>query len=240
MEVFYQFGKKIVGRFPVWIFRARPFHVYVIPLPNSLNAEVHDAESRNTRQGSSDFEIRWITDRAEATLLQGLARQESIAAFDPIARPCAAAWLGGKVVACAWLATESFEDTDLQLRFALQPGEVWLFAAVVESSHRNLGIYKKLLQFICDELDHNGFKRILLGVAIGNEPSLRAHARQGAKQVGYIFAVRSMGFTLSFSHGAVRRLSLLPASWRRPVLFSVLAPAEVKGAIMPACADVPA
>jgi hypothetical protein len=228
MEVFYQFGKKIVGRFPVWIFRARPFRVYVIPLPNSLNVKVHEVESRNTRQGSSDFEIRWITDHAEATLLQGLARQESIAAFDPIARPCAAAWLSGKVVACAWLATESFEDTDLQLCFALKPGEVWLFAAVVESSQRNLGIYKKLLQFICDELGQKGFKRILLGVTIGNEPSLRAHARQGAKQAGYIFAVRSLGFTLCFSHGAVRRLSLLPVSWRRPILFSVLAPAEPK------------
>jgi hypothetical protein len=75
-------------------------------------------------------------------------------------------------------------------------------------------------------------------VTIGNEPSLRAHARQGAKQVGYIFAVRSMGFTLCFSHGAVRRLSLLPASWRRPLLFSVLAPAEAKGAMAPKCADV--
>jgi hypothetical protein len=60
-------------------------------------------------------------------------------------------------------------------------------------------------------------QRILLGVTFGNEPSLRAHARQGATQVGAITAARSLGFAFCCHVGQVQRLSALALTWLRPI-----------------------
>jgi hypothetical protein len=178
--------------------------------------------------------IRWVADGAEAAMLRGLASQQCIDAFNLRTRRAAAAWLGGEVIACAWMATESFDESELGLRFELQPSEVWLFAAVVESSRRDQGVYGQLLEFLSDELRLQAVRRILLGVTVGNEPSRRAHARQGARQVGSTFAVRSLGITLCWRHGDVRRLSPLSFTWRRPIRLAVISPAEVTRATVPA------
>ncbi len=136
-------------------------------------------------------------------------------------RRAAAAWYEGQVIACVWIATESFEEVDLGLRFELRTSDAWLFAAVVDESERNQGVYRQLLEFLIDELGRDGMRRLLFGVSVGNAPSQRAHARQGATLAGGILAVRSLGFTLCFRRGRVRRLSPFPLTWTTPIRLAV-------------------
>ncbi len=234
MTTLYRSVKKLVRRLPVWVFRARPFGVYEISLAKSLGEAAEATKSRRTGGSELDCQIRWVADDAEAAMLRGLASQQCIDDFNVRTRRAAAAWLGGEVIACAWIATQSFDESDLGLRFELQPTEVWLFAAVVESSRRDQGVYGQLLAFLSDDLRRHEVRRILLGVTVGNEPSRRAHARQGASQVGSIIALRSLGFTLCWRHGDVRRLSPISFTWRRPIRLAVNSPAEVGRATVPA------
>jgi hypothetical protein len=222
MELVYRLAKNLVHRLPAWVFRVRPFSVYEIPLVRTRGDLTDATDAQSEWPKKLDYEIRWVVDFTEAATLSQVASAQSISTFDPIARPVAAAWLTGEVIACAWIATGSFEEPDLGLRFVLQPTEAWLFAAVVVSSKRGHGVYGELIEFICDELDKKGVRRILLGVTTGNEPSRRANAKNGATRVGSIIAIRSLGLTICFRRGDVRRLSRLPLAWRSPVKLTVI------------------
>ena len=213
----YRTAKKIVGSLPAWLFRFRPFGVYEIPVNNSTAApRSHDASPWKL-----DCQVRWVADQTEAATLRRVASQESIAALNFTTRCAAAAWLEGQVVACAWIASESFEEADLGLWFELQPTEVWLFAAMVDPPRRNQGVYSQLLKFLTAEFVGSDVRRILLGVTLGNELSHRAHSSHGAMRIGTVVAVRMLGFTLCFRSGQVRRLSPVAFIRRQPIRLAV-------------------
>ena len=218
-SLLYRLGKKLVGLLPAWLFRFRPFGVYEIPLATQIPKPV-SIPRRGTR-GELDCQISWVADRAEARLLQHLASQKSIGALNFTTRRVAAAWLNGKAIACAWIAAELFEESELGLRFELQPTEVWLFAAAVDTPSRDQGVYRRLLEFLIAELRGDDIRRILLGVTFGNETSRRAHARQGATSVGAITVARCLGLTLCRPGGRVKLLSPRAMAWRRPIRLVV-------------------
>lgn len=148
-----------------------------------------------------------MADRAEADRLRHLAAADNLNALDFTTRRIAVAWLNDRPIGCAWIATGSFEESELGLVFELQPGDAWLFAAVVEPSSRNKGVYSQLLAFLIEELKRDGIRRILLGVTFGNDASQRAHARQGATKVGEITAARCLGVTICRRIGRVSLMS---------------------------------
>lgn len=217
----YRIAKKLVGWLPTSLLRLRPFGVYEILLKESVAEPVAMPLPRRDTRGSLDCQVRWVADRAEADLLRHLAKSESIDALDFTTRCVAAAWLDGQAIACAWIGRETFEERELGLQFELQPTEVWLFAAVVDPALRDQGVYRQLLTFLVDELGRRDFRRILLGVTVGNEPSRRAHVRQGATKVGAITAARCLGFNICRRAGRVRLLSPRAMAWRRPIRLAV-------------------
>ena len=214
-------GKKLVGSLPAWLFRFRPFGVYEIPLTTQMGNPVSMQLPRRGTRGALDCQIRWVADRAEAGMLRRLASQESIDALNSTTRRAAAAWLDGQAIACAWIAAEWFEEPELGLRFEMQPTEVWLFAAAVDPSRRDQGVYRQLLEFLIAELRRSDVQRILLGVAFGNEPSRRAHARQGATSVGAITVARCLGLTICRRVGRIRLLSPRAMAWQRSIRLAV-------------------
>ena len=166
----YRSGKPLVKRLPAWLFRARPFGIFEIQLAKSST----NADRMVEEEHGFECQIEWIANQAEASGLRSVANPQTIATFDAQSRRVVAAWLDGQIIGCAWIATNSFEEQDLGIRFQLQPTEVWLFAAVVGEPYRNQGVYRQLLQFLCEELSRTEVQRILLGVASGNEPSRRS------------------------------------------------------------------
>jgi GNAT superfamily N-acetyltransferase len=146
-----------------------------------------------------------MTDAAETATLGPLASQDNLDALDFTTRRVAAAWRDGRPIGCAWIATGTFEERELGLRFELTPADAWLFAAAVAPQFRDRAVYRRVLEFLIDELRRAGAKRLLFGVTAGNEPSRRAHARQGAVQVGRIVALRLLGRPFCRCSGRVRR-----------------------------------
>lgn len=212
-HLFFRGGARFVGVLPAWLLRLRPFGVYEILTPH--------LESNRTTVEESATEVRWISSNEEAGRLANVATQENIAAWDGVTRRAVAAWRDNEAVAVAWIAAESFHETDLGVHFRLAPKDVWLFASVVAPEFRRQGIYGQMLRFLVDEFRSTNVERILLGISVGNRPSFGAHTQQGATQLGSIFAIKSLGLVLCRCGGRVRRLSRIPIAWCRPIRLSV-------------------
>lgn len=194
----YSVGKRIVGLMPGWLVRFRPFAVYEIP-PGA-----HVGDSGPVRQASHtlDCDVRWIADAREAA---PIASSELCGEWNGSMRRAVVARRDDRTVACAWIATETFSERELGLQFQLEPGEAWLFAAFVVPAYRNQGVYRQMLEFVVEGLGAEGMRRLLFGVALGNEPSRRAHARHGSTELGRIVALRTMGLTFCRCSGCLRR-----------------------------------
>ena len=221
LTFFYHLVKKLVSLSPAWLIRFRPFGVYQILLSKSDGTSLGMPYRRYESRDELNCQVRWVKDSTEAAMLGRVAAHENIASLNFTTRRAAAAWHEGEAIGCAWIATESFDERDLGLRFDLQPTDAWLFAAVVDPLRRQQGVYGQLMEFIIEELGRSEVRRILLGVSVGNEPSRRAHVRHGATPIGSIVAVRSLGFTACWRRGQVQILSALPIAWRRPVRLAV-------------------
>lgn len=201
----YRIGKRLVRSLPAWLIRFRPFVVYEIPLA-ATSPPSSSAAPREARPPLA-WRIAWVADSAEAAALRPVASQECVDAWNGTTRRAAAVWDGVRPIACAWIAAESFDERELGVQFALRPDEAWLFAAVVDPARRGQGVYQRLLEFLTAELRAAGMSRLLLGVTVGNEPSRRAHARQGAIEVGRVTALRTLGLTFCRNSGGLRRTS---------------------------------
>lgn len=217
----YRCGKRLMEALPAWLFRFRPFRVYEIVLTNATDTMPSERSPSNAPSATPNYEIRWILDAAEAAELRSVASAATISDCNFTTRRAVGVWLDGRVIACAWLARGTFKEIELGLMFELQPNETWLYAAMVDPAHRRQGVYRQLLDFISRELK-NDVERILLGVTFGNERSTRAHARQGSTELGTIICARSLGLTICFLRGRVRRLPQLSRNWREPVRLEVL------------------
>jgi GNAT superfamily N-acetyltransferase len=216
----YRVAKRLVNRLPAWLLRFRPFGVYEIRLQQMEGTPAASPVSHHAPRSNVACQIRWV-DQNDEPLLRRIARKTTCAGLNFETRRAVAAWFEGQVIACAFIATQSFEEAELGLQFELHAADAWLFAAVVDQSMRGQGVYGQLLEFLVDELGRQGMRRILLGVSIGNEPSRRAHARRGAIQIGGITAFRSFGLTVCRRNGQVQRLSPTAFSWARPIRLVV-------------------
>jgi ribosomal protein S18 acetylase RimI-like enzyme len=196
----YRAAKRAVNALPPWVLRFRPFVVYEIPLASGARKD-HDLASASKPVIA---DIRWIRNCEDANSLLPLASRACVDQFNGTTRRAAVASLDGQRVGCAWIATGSFSETDLELHFELAPDEAWLYAAAVAPAHRNRGVYRQLLEFLIADLRAAGVRRLLLGITVGNEPSRRAHARLGAIEVGRILALRALGLTRCWCSGGVR------------------------------------
>jgi len=214
VPLLYRSVQRCVAALPASLLRFRPFGVYAIGLPQQTS-EPQDTTVDQTRQ------IKWITTQDEARCLGELATDENIASCNGTTRRAAAVWQAQELVAVVWVAAESFSEDELGLDYHLHHDEVWLFAAVVDPAYRRQGIYRQLLQFLIEELSQTQVKRILLGVSSGNKPSQLAHLRQGAKQLGSIFAMKCLGFVFCKVQGRVKKAPPLGLRWRRKIEITV-------------------
>ncbi len=213
MSLLYRTAKTCVQLMPSQVLRFRPFGVYEISLAENAR--------QVTRPEPSDPSLRidWVTDREELAQLTEVAASENLDSWNGKTRRVAVARREETPIGAAWIATESFAELDLGLSFHLQPGEAWLFAAVVEQSQRRQGIYSRLLQFVTNGLAGENRKRLLLGVSTGNQASLAAHRRFGAEQVGSIFAGKCLGFGFCRAGGDTKSESRTIV-WNRTIVVN--------------------
>ncbi|TWT48412.1 GNAT family N-acetyltransferase [Botrimarina hoheduenensis] len=196
---------------PAGLLRARPFTVYAIDLYGaSIGASIGTALAPNIQ---IEERLTWIERPEQLAPLTSISSAATRDAWNPVKHRALATLRGGEAVGVAWIATGGFTEQQLGLRYLLADDEAWLFAAAVRSDCRRQGVYGRLLGEAIRRLTAEGYRRLLMGVAIGNRPSLRAHERVGAQAVGRVFAARSLGVTVCRGQGTVstpagRRLSV--------------------------------
>lgn len=197
----YRAAKRSLDALPPQVLRARPFGVYAINLTESpaipWNSSDADAFERDESFG-------WAHDRAAVERLAALSDGRNREAWDGDRRRVAYSTRANRPVGVAWIATGSFDEAELGLRFALAPDEAWVHSAVTATAERRRGAYTRLLRWLGAELHRDGCRRLLLGVSAGNVPSRRAHTRAGADRVGTILAVRCGGLGWARVGGDVR------------------------------------
>ena len=153
--------------------------------------------------------VRWA-DRSELSSLSHVASPNCIDAWDGVTQRVAVAWRDGKPVGVAWIATDSFREDELGTIVWLLPSQAWLYAAHVLPHYRRQGIYRSLLGFVTTQLATESKRELLLGVTVGNQPSVRAHEEQGARTVGAVVLVRFLGICFASCRGRIHRQSRLP------------------------------
>lgn len=201
-SLFYQVCKRTLDSIPQWMLRVRPYSVYSISL-----ARDEGAKSKCSDTLCQDVVVRWLKPCAERSALEPIVDPANLTRWNGSTRRAAVAWRSSEPIGVTWIATESFDEPPLGLQFTLARDDVWLHSAFVTPSWRNQGIYRSLMRYVTNSLQVEGYRRLLLGVTAGNEPSRRAHIAFGATKIGHIAAVRSCRRTLCCVTGKVCRSS---------------------------------
>ena len=219
-SVAYRVAKASVARVPAGWLRLRPYRVYAATLGPEAAAKEETAARPDefTDLGS----MRVAATPAEAADLAPLTTAANIASCDGRSRWAAVTRLGGRPIACLWIAETDHEEPELGVRHQVRDDEAWLFAAVVDPSHRRRGVYRRLLRFACGELASRGKTRLLFSVAYGNDASQHAHNVIQPRELGTVFATRSLGWTLCATSGRVRVGSTSRVGMGRGVELAIL------------------
>lgn len=192
----YGAGKGFVGRLPPWLLRGRPYAVYAIDTADARTAD---------DQADGDGATRWATSRDEVETLSCVTDRTNLQRWDGRqSRVVCAIGDDGAPVGAAWIATHRFTEPELGVSIALADDEAWLHSAFIRPEHRRRGHYATLLNLATTTLAAEGFRRLLLGVTLGNAPSRIAHERAGATPIGRIDAVRLLGVRIVNTAGDVR------------------------------------
>lgn len=88
---------------------------------------------------------------------------------------CAVACLGREVAGLIWV----YRPGDYSRMFRLGAGEAELNHGHVRAEHRQRGLFIRLLEFACAELQQQGYRTVRAVVHASNQPSLRAFTRAG-------------------------------------------------------------
>jgi hypothetical protein len=120
---------------------------------------------------------------------------------------------GGRLEGYAWFHSNAYEEPEVRTRFQMQPGEIWLYDAMVAPERRGEGLYPRLLAGAARRLAQLGVQRVLIFVDERNRNSVRAHVAGGAKPIAQITATGLFGWVrvLDQRDGSSRWLA--PGRW---------------------------
>lgn len=142
----------------------------------------------------SGFAVAPADDDGIRAVLAGIERAEVAARRRAGNRPYLAS-LDGEPVALGWSTGTSVEIGELDLTFALPPGNTYLWGFVTAPAWRGRGCYPRLLQAILraegDEV------RAWIGHEPHNDASARGILKAGFGCVGDVFRTPTGGFVLS-------------------------------------------
>ncbi len=96
----------------------------------------------------------------------------------------------GKILAGLWASVGSFSENNLGVEFHFEDDQAWLYCAFVHSDARGRGVYKKLISFAANDLQHRGFSQLLGIVQPWNKISRSMHEKQSRRVCGTMSAIR--------------------------------------------------
>ena len=157
--------------------------------------------------------LRW-GDPSEHALLGAFGHPASALAarFARGDRVCVLA-SGDRLEGYAWFHQGVYEEPDVRTRFHMEPGEIWLYDAMVAPERRGHAVYPRLLAGAARRLAELGVRRVLIFVDERNRNSVRAHVAGGAKPIARIAATGLFGWVRVLDTRDGRSRWLAPGRW---------------------------
>jgi ribosomal protein S18 acetylase RimI-like enzyme len=118
--------------------------------------------------------------------------------FDRGAR-CFAAWSNSDLVSYGWVSPGSECIGELEREIHLAPDEGYIWDCLTLPAYRGRGLYTTILRLIVNALSEQGFRRIWIGSAVSNRPSIRGFVAAGFRPVLRVVYLRVGGFSFLYS-----------------------------------------
>lgn len=99
---------------------------------------------------------------------------------------CFAVFHGGRCVSYIWSTRERRQIEEVRLRADLPNGEYWLYNAFTVPTHRNRGLYSRLLEHAVSVLSDAGGRLAWIDAERGNHASIRGILRAGFAEVARV------------------------------------------------------
>lgn len=100
---------------------------------------------------------------------------------------------GGVVAGYGWVSRGEERIGELERTLHMAPGEAYIWDCATLPPYRRRGVYTTLLLAMVEALRGEGARRLWIGAARGNRPSLRGFARAGFEPVARVAFLRALG-----------------------------------------------
>jgi GNAT superfamily N-acetyltransferase len=210
--------ENLFNRFvPEWIFRFSVGDVLELDLPQMCQSWA--------AVESADFNVKCIMDATERTELRTFTWNAVPVetTLNDFGYAIARAGDDQPILGGVWAGTESFIEANLGFRVMLEDNQAWLYCAYVDENTRGLGLYKRLLSFVGNDLTSRGFERLLVVIQPWNRASMGVHRRFLRNKVGRIIVLRVFRLSMVWCTGRVsknRRLTTKQTS--NPILLRIV------------------
>lgn len=178
--LFFSIGMFINRVIPERVFRFRVFDLFLLkslePKPDS-EFQFHACET------DSDFEMaKQVTKSAISNKLVEEGLVEAMFLKEQ-----------GKPVSGLWLANRKFFEPEFGIEIQLPEDSRWIFAAYTDTAYRRRGLYRTLMSQTMN-YGEAANKRFFVCVNPCNRPSLIAHKKSAAQEMGRCYVMRIFGF----------------------------------------------
>jgi hypothetical protein len=179
---------------PEFLFRARVFRVFRFNIPEAANSLQSYDDGIHFKWCESDVEFEQAQQLTHFRPPDMTQRYQACIAYD-----------GQEAIGGVWIASESFNESELGLQIQLQPSQKWLFAANIAKSHRRRGIYGRLLRYTLHSVSPApGSGDVLASINPTNKASIAAHRPMIAATLGTCLAARWLSLSLCGSTGQLK------------------------------------
>lgn len=105
-------------------------------------------------------------------------------------RRCFAAWLDGHIAAYGWVSQKDERIGELERCIQLAADEAYIWDCVTLPDYRRFRLYSALLSHMLAVLDREGVRRVWIGSALSNRPSIKGFANAGFQPVITVLYLR--------------------------------------------------
>lgn len=184
---------------PPWLVRYRVFDVFELQISQTERESVASHDNRPEAKAAITLAAGGTVDQMKE--IQAIS-EYVIPAGEEDRRSAYRACVDDKLAGVVWFATESFQESDLGVRIALQPDQVWLFAAQVSPWFRNQGIYSRLVRFAMHDQTQSGNRAVFAAINPHNRVSMKAHRKLMRRTVGRVRVLRILNAVVCSSRGS--------------------------------------
>lgn len=166
-------------------------------------------------------EARPGTDEAEERLARamGLAEASEIRRRFAAGSRCFVARVGdGDIAGYGWVSRGEERIGELERTLRMRPEEAYIWDCATLPPYRRRGVYTALLLAMADALRGAGVRRVWIGAARGNRPSLGGFARAGFQPVASVTFLRALGLRRFWLRAEASAQPALVAEARRALL----------------------